>query len=269
MARDATLEHVGGVSAAVKHAVQRLSARLGYPIVPAWRLEKLEQTEHLDRLFTRTHIDCVLDVGANIGQFREFLRLFLGYRGRIVSFEPIRELYERIEALARGDPGWTAHQLALGEVNSSATINVFAERTLSSLLDRDEDKLRAMGYSKYLRETELARTEEVPVRRLDAIIDEYVPAAAARIFLKSDTQGFDMHVVRGATGCLHRIAALQVELSIRQVYKGAPSYSEALTELTSLGFEITGMFPVQRDPQLRVVNFDCVMINSRVAAPAV
>ncbi len=75
-----------------------------------------------------------------------------------------------------------------------------------------------------------------------------------------------MNVIRGATRCLDRIAALQIELSIRQVYKGAPSYLDALGELGALGFQITGMFPVQRDPQLRVVNFDCVMINARVAA---
>ncbi len=257
---------MGGVSRRVKAAIQELSARLGYPVIPAWRLERFEQTEHLSRLFQKAGIDWVLDVGANIGQFHEFLRLFLRYEGRIVSFEPIRELYERVQTLARDDPKWTAHQIALGDVNSSAVINVFAERTLSSFLERDEQTLRAMGYAKYLRETELARTEEVPVRRLDAVIDDYVPDPGARIFLKSDTQGFDMSVIRGAAGCLDRIAALQIELSIRQVYKGAPSYAEALRELTALGFEITGMFPVQRDPQLRVVNFDCVMINSRAAA---
>ncbi len=255
-----------GVSGRLKDTLQRLSARLGYPVIPAWRLEKFEQTEHLRQLFSRAGIDCVLDVGANIGQFHEFLRVFLRYQGRILSFEPIRELYERVEALAREDPKWTTHQLALGDVNSSAVINVFAERTLSSFLERDEQTLRAMGYAKYLRETELARTEEVPVRRLDAVLDEYVPDPQARIFLKSDTQGFDMNVIRGARGCLGRIAALQIELSIRQVYKGAPSYHEALRELTALGFDITGMFPVQRDPELRVVNFDCVMVNSAVAA---
>ena len=257
---------MGGVSTRLKDAVQQVSARLGYPVIPAWRLEKLEQTEHLARLFRKIGIDWVLDVGANIGQFHEFLRLFLRYEGRVVSFEPIRELYERVEKLARDDPKWTAHRLALGDASSSAMINVFAERTLSSFLERDEQMLREMGYTKYLRETELARTEEVPVRRLDEVLDEYVPDPNARIFLKSDTQGFDMNVIRGATGRLDRIAALQIELSIRHVYRGAPSYMEALRELAGLGFEITGMFPVQRDPQLRVVNFDCVMINSRVAA---
>ncbi len=106
----------------------------------------------------------------------------------------------------------------------------------------------------------------MPLQRLDTVFDGIVGDPNARVFLKSDTQGYDLNVMRGAVGCLHRIAALQVEVSIRRVYKGAPTYLEVLAELSGHGFEITGMFPVQRDPQLRVVNFDCVMINSRVAA---
>jgi FkbM family methyltransferase len=250
----------------IKDWVLNTSERLGYPIVPSWLLKRYDQTRHLRQLFERLKISCVLDIGANIGQFHEYLRLFLAYQGRVVSFEPIGELHDRISALASGDPLWTARKIALGAANSTVMINVFSERTLSSILDRDESSLKAMGYDKYLRETELSRKEPVPLRRLDAIFDEVVGDPNARVFLKSDTQGYDLNVIRGAASCLDRIAGLQVEVSIRRVYKGAPSYLEVLTELAGHGFEITGMFPVQRDRQLRVVNFDCVMINSRVAA---
>ena len=250
----------------LKDWVLQTSERLGYPIIPSWQLRKYDQSRHLKQLFERLRIDCVLDVGANIGQFHEYLRLFLRYPGRVVSFEPIAELYDKVSALAASDPRWSTHKMALGESDSTATINVFTERTLSSILQRDEKSLRAMGYDKYLRETELARTEAVPLRRLDTLFDEVVHNPDARVFLKSDTQGYDLNVIRGAERCLHRIAAMQVEVSIRRVYEGAPTYLDVLSELAGHGFEITGMFPVQRDPQLRVVNFDCVMINSRVAA---
>jgi hypothetical protein len=74
-----------------------------------------------------------------------------------------------------------------------------------------------------------------------------------------------MNVVRGATGCLDRIAALQVELSIRHVYQGTPHYLEAIAELTGLGFEVTGLYAVQRDSALRVVNIDCTMVRAEEA----
>jgi FkbM family methyltransferase len=157
------------------------------------------------------------------------------------------------------------HRLALGDVDSRAKINVMAERTLSSLLPRNEDSLRQMGYEKYLRETETDRTEEVPVRRLDAIIDEVIPSGTTGIFLKSDTQGYDMAVIRGASGCIHRVKGIQVELPVREVYRGAPNYLEAIPELTALGFEVTGFVPVQRDATLRVINVDCLMIQGEEA----
>lgn len=250
------------VRKSVSTAIQSASDRLGYPVIPRWRLKKLEESTHLANLFRLLEIDCVLDVGANIGQYREFLRLHVGYTGHIVSFEPITEMYEGLERQAAGDPMWSVHRLALGDADSRATINVMAERTLSSLLPRNEGNLRRMGYDKYLRETETERTEEVPVRRLDAILDEVLPAGASRIFLKSDTQGYDMAVIRGASACLDRLRGIQIELPIREVYSGAPNYLEALTELTAMGFEVTGFVPVQRDRMLRVINVDCVMIRS-------
>jgi FkbM family methyltransferase len=241
-------------------AIKSWASRRGYPIVPAWRLEKWDQSTHLRDLFAMLEIDCVLDVGANIGQFREFLRLHVGYAGRIVSFEPVAEMFDALTGAAGADPLWSVHRLALGDADGAATINITTERTLSSLLSPNEEQLQAMGYQKYLRETEVARTETIPVRRLDAIWEEVVPAGA-RVFLKSDTQGYDMTVVNGARGCLDRLPAIQIELPVRPVYRGAPDYVTALAQLDALGYELTGVFPVQRDATLRVVNLDVALIR--------
>ena len=245
----------------VKSVIEQWSKRLGYPMFPAWRVAKLDQSTHLVRLFDRLAIDCVLDVGANIGQFHEFLRLHVGYGGHVVSFEPVRELYDRLREASASDPRWTVHPYALGDRDSRGEINVLVEATLTSFLPRNEQALRSMGYDKYLKETELAHKEVVEVRRLDAVFPAIVPHPDARVFLKSDTQGFDMHVVRGGSGCLERIPALQLELSIRHIYEGAPNYLDAIVELNSMGYEVTGLYPVQRDSSLRVVNLDCVMIR--------
>jgi FkbM family methyltransferase len=241
--------------------VRRVSDRLGYPIIARWRLDKLDQSTHLRELFDMLGIDCVLDVGANIGQFHDFLRLHVGYAGCIVSFEPVREMYDRLRRAARADAAWSVHPFALGEQDGSAEIAVMVERTLSSLLPRNEESLRAMGYEKYLRETEVAHTETISVRRLDRIFDEVVPPGVTRVFMKTDTQGYDMAVVRGASGCLDRLPAIQVELPVREVYRGAPDYLRSLAELSSMAYELTGLFPVQRDATLRVVNVDAVLVR--------
>lgn len=253
--------HVMRLKTAVARVAERAASQFGCRLIPEWRMGNLQQTEHLAQVFGLLNIDCVLDVGANIGQYHEFLRVFLQYTGAIVSFEPVTEMYEHLERQRVGDPLWSLHRLALGDTDTTASINILSERTLSSLLAPNEERLRQMGYEKYLRETRLERTEEVAVRRLDSIHSEVIPNAASRVFLKSDTQGYDMAVIRGASGCLDRILGLQIELPIREVYSGSPAYVDAMAELKALGYAVTAFFPVQRDSTLRVINVDCIMIR--------
>jgi hypothetical protein len=106
------------------------------------------------------------------------------------------------------------------------------------------------------------RTETVTVRTLDVV----VPALQERIgfdrpYLKIDTQGFDIEVLRGAGEILPAIKGLQTEASVRGIYKGMPRYTELIHYLDERGFDLTGLYPVSRDSALRLVEFDCVMIN--------
>src|SRR5882724_10524533 len=67
-------------------------------------------------------ISCVLDVGANSGQFGRKLRL-AGYSGRIVSFEPVSGPYRQLTEVAKRDDEWCTAQMALGDRTGSATIH--------------------------------------------------------------------------------------------------------------------------------------------------
>ena len=79
----------------------------------------------------------VLDVGANAGQYGRELRT-LGYRGRIVSFEPQPGPFAALEAASTADPAWTAVLLALGAEAGTAQMNVSALDVSSSTLRAHE-----------------------------------------------------------------------------------------------------------------------------------
>ena len=100
------------------------------------------------------------------------------------------------------------------------------------------------------------------MRRLDTLLPELVSTADARIFLKSDAQGSDLEVLRGANGSLARIAAVQTEVPIKTIYEGMPSYTQVLGFLERHGFELTGVFPVTRDQELRVLELDCILVRA-------
>ena len=247
----------------VKRFVEQGASRLGYHVIPDWRMKAFEHAQHLRALVDLLAIDTVLDVGANVGGYRHFLRTHVGFEGQVVSFEPVPDVYATLAASAAADSAWRGMPIALGDRDGTLDINVTARSTMSSFLTRDEQRLADLGYQHLLRVTGVARTEPVPVRRLDSVFAEAVGSRRdARVFLKCDTQGFDLKVIDGAAGCLSSIMALQIELSITPIYAGAPAYAAVLQHMTDRGFDITGIYPVRRDELSRIVNFDCVMINS-------
>lgn len=234
-----------------------MARRLGYELIPAWRLESHDFAEHLGALFAQQRIDCVADVGANVGQYRDFLRAQVGYKGRIVSFEPIAELAEALERRAQSDSCWEIVPCALGAEDTQLDINVAARSTFSSFLEPDHRQT-----DEFEEANRVVRRETVRVRRFDGLADEIEALRTARdIYLKCDTQGFDLQVMAGAKNVLPRVGAMQSELSVLGIYQGMPDFLETLRQMRDLGFDMTGVFPVSRDGALRVVEFDCVAVN--------
>lgn len=212
---------------------------------------------HLEDVFGALNPDCVVDVGANVGQFGDIVRA-AGYEGHILSFEPCSEPFEQLERRSRDDERWEAHQLALSDSDGERLMHVTASSLFSSFLEPS-----AYSLARTPDESPVVAQEEVPTRRLDAWwLGEVDGSFGRRIFLKVDTQGCDLEVVRGAAGILDRICGLQVEGSFRGLYDGAPHCLEALAFLRQAGFEPTGMFPVIRDSMLRLIEVDWVLVRA-------
>lgn len=240
---------------ALQHWVDAVGSMLGLRVVPAWRLPDLPMVRHLGALFELHGIDTVLDVGANAGQYRDFLRHALGFRGTIHSFEPISALAQALEARRGEDRLWHVHHYALGRETVQAQINVMAKDDFSSL--------RAVSSSApglFRAQTVVARTESITLRRLDEVLAD-LGLDPARSYLKLDTQGFDLEVLAGAPHTVARLPALQLELAIQHIYEGVPDYREVLTQMEGLGFVPSALFPVSCDRQLRAVEFDCVLVR--------
>jgi len=82
-------------------------------------------------------------------------------------------------------------------------------------------------------------------------------------YLKLDTQGFDLEVLKGANEFLRTIRALQTEVAVQTIYKGMPNYEEMLPSLGKHGFSWSNSFPVSHDPALGLIEFDCIAINKK------
>jgi FkbM family methyltransferase len=210
---------------------------------------------HLKTLFAHLGVNCLFDVGAHEGEYYRFVRE-LGYQGKIVSFEPVKSTFRTMVNGVHGDHDWQALNIALGRTEVAQTIHLYQGTVFNSFLLSNQYANERFGEM-----THEVGSETVSVRRLDAIFPDCVRGVEQpRVFLKMDTQGWDLEVLEGATGCLDQIVAIQTELAVKPTYQGMPTLPEALVRLNGLGFELTGMFPVARDlDNLRVVEFDCVL----------
>jgi FkbM family methyltransferase len=207
-------------------------------------------------LFRDVEINCVMDVGANTGQFAQMLR-GEGYKGHIVSVEPVAEAYAQLEANARGDSRWRTVQLALGATDGEASINVPGGTNMSSFRAPDSEALGKWSFV-----SDATRMETVRIARLDSVLDELAPNLDnLHIYLKLDTQGWDLEVMKGAEASLERVVAIQTELSFKRLYAEQPMYVESLELFRDLGYEIAGFFPIVRDRNWALIEADCVLVR--------
>src|SRR3954465_2500661 len=95
----------------------------GYTAVPADR--PWAPPDQAVRFIAAHRPDAVLDIGANAGQFAAALR-GVGYRGRLISFEPQPPAFASLKAKADADPTWECHQVALGEADGDLPMHMSA-----------------------------------------------------------------------------------------------------------------------------------------------
>jgi hypothetical protein len=102
----------------------------------------------------------------------------------------------------------------------------------------------------------------VSTARLDSLWDE-LAADGERVFLKLDVQGFEMHVLRGATRALGELYGVQAELALAHLYEGDSPWREIVDHLAVRGYELAGVEPGFGDPESgRMLQFDGVFLRS-------
>lgn len=235
----------------------------------SWEVRRFDPFVRLDDylhyvLFPHLGVNCVIDVGAREGEYATALRN-TGYQGLIVSFEPVTSSFATLRDRAAHDPDWHVHNLALGDADGEAVINVMRTTSFSSFrTPRSEGVEDFVDFG-----NEFDHVETVHVRRLETMFEDIATLVPTpRLFLKMDTQGWDLEVFKGVGRCLDYVVGLQSEMSIRPIYQDMPDFRAALELYEGSGFAVTALYPVGRDRTLRLAEFDCVMLRADTARPA-
>ena len=207
--------------------LRKIAQKLGYDIM---RLPTDPAIRQQIELLRKYRINIVFDIGANVGQYGQRLRA-MGFKGKIVSFEPLPEAFEQLNEIARKDADWSIVNCAMGNFIGETQINVSQNSYSSSILEVLPRHLESAPQSAYLYKI------NVPVQTVDSLIDQYY-TENSRLFVKIDTQGFEKQVFAGGQQSLNKISGFQMELSLVSLYEGETLLYEMVDLLREYGFKL-------------------------------
>lgn len=221
------------------HTLRKSARKLGVEVHRYDIRQSLDARVHA--LIAHHRVDYVIDVGANDGGHGQELREG-GYRGPILSFEPLAHAHAALVRRAAGDPVWhVAPRCALGEREGEVTIHVAGNSVSSSLLPMLDRHVQSAPQSATVAE------ELVPMVMLDAVTG-FGLKDAKRALLKVDTQGYELPVLKGAIRTLQQCQGVRLEMSIVPLYEGQSLYREVIDHLDRLGFDLWALLPGFVDP---------------------
>ena len=197
---------------------------------------------------------CVLDVGANRGQFALFaVRRFPD--AKLYCFEPFPEARAVLERLLRGRRNVRVYELAASVSSAARELHISGLDHSSSLLDITD---RLTG--------EFPGTAEVNRVTVEtARLDETLRSGELirPTLLKLDVQGFELEALRGAEGLLPHVDEILVELSFVEFYAGQPLAGEIVALLDASGFRLAGVFSMMRGRGGECLQADFLFVNRR------
>ncbi|NOR68336.1 MAG: FkbM family methyltransferase [Methylomarinum sp.] len=163
----------------------------------------------------------LIDVGAANYKLEERW-LFLQHNVDVVLFEPDLRSYKELSS-----EGANIYNFALGEKTTVQQLNLTRKKECSSFYTPNMKYL-----SKFPNKDrwDIVGCVDVNVRTLDSFdLDAE--------FIKLDTQGSELDILKGAEKTIKSVLGLQVEVSFLEIYQDQPLFGEVCEFLLSHGFE--------------------------------
>ena len=215
----------------MKRLIRYLLRRIGYDVM-RYRSGELGRDPFQDMKFFLSGLKSptIFDVGANIGQSVDnFRRAFPD--SSIHSFEPSPSTYAKLSEHCSGLSGVKTWNYGIGSRQATLPFieNIVSE--MSSFLAPSE-----FCWGK------IEKTTNVEVLTLDSFANkqdvEFVH------ILKSDTQGYDFEVFKGAERLMedNRIGLIYFEFIFSNMYTGLPSFCEVYRFLSDRNFALVSFY---------------------------
>ena len=222
-----------------------------------YQINKYHEEDKL-KIINQFSINKLFDVGANIGQYSQYMRE-IGFNKKIISFEPLKTAYQTLAEVASKDNNWIVNNYALGNENAESMINVSGNSFSSSILNMLPEHINRAPESKYIAK------EKIEIKKLDSVFNNYY-VEGDNVMLKIDTQGYEKNVILGAGNVLNKISIIQLEMSVIGLYENETSFIEMINFLDSKGFELFSLENGFSDSKTgRLLQLDGLFVNKKIS----
>jgi FkbM family methyltransferase len=179
----------------------------------------------------------VFDVGANVGQSVDRFRETLD-DPMIHSFEPEPATFAELRRRKGDVPGLHLNNFALGSKRGTAELNRNTFSDMSSILQPGRDSWGS-----------IKDKTPIEIRTLDEYCHDH--GVTHIDILKSDTQGYDLEVLKGAEQLMahRRIKLIYLEIIFSRMYEKLPRADEVYAYLADRGFSLVSFYEIHYQQQ--------------------
>ncbi|MBC7922085.1 MAG: FkbM family methyltransferase [Ferruginibacter sp.] len=200
----------------------KIKQKLGVPGM-FWSLENLKNNGF--------HPRKIIDIGAYQGEWtQEALAIFPAASFLMVEAQSIKEPF--LSKLAGANPDQLQYSIALLGADNDAEVVFHEMETASSVL------------------TEHYATSATPTTKKTVQLDALTKARGfeGANFLKLDTQGYELEILKGGENTLRRAEAVLMEVSLLDIHRGVPLMREVVDFMGDRGFQVYDICSFTRRP---------------------
>ena len=210
---------------------------------------KLTGEKKLISILKTNTIRCVLDIGANSGQWAHMVLNEL--ETKMISFEPQLEVYKKLVLLKDNYKEFYSYNMALGSYSGKTLINVHDNSSELSFINPLLHKMPLLeGHTDHI--------EEINITTLDNIYLQNPVLLNEVDFVKIDTEGHELDVLLGGKKFLDAVKPkfIQVEINWHHIFTETTLYKLSCVLENYRVFKIlpSGNVLYELDPKLPVNN---------------
>ena len=220
------------------HRLRNLVHKLGYDLVRIKPNQIGRDSLNDMSIFTHNDQPTIFDIGANTGQSIHTFRSRFP-KSKIHSFEPSPTTFEILKQQESDKKDIHLWNCGMGSTTGEMTFLENSNSTMSSFLP-----LGKVGWGEVEKET------IVEVKTIDQFcLDENIEKID---ILKSDTQGFELEVFKGANNSIqeNKIGLIYCEMIFSDMYENLPPFTKTYDYLTNNNFSLVSFYQTYYQNQL-------------------